>query len=73
MVAFATVYTQNHFALDALASVVLTPILMGVVVPWLEREHGKDKQEDASVTEVVLARASFARETSHPAAAFFFW
>lgn len=58
MVAFATVYTQNHFALDALASVVLTPILMGVVVPWLEREHGKDKHEEASVTEVVLAQAS---------------
>lgn len=36
MVTLATVYTQNHFAVDALASVVLTPFLMLVVVPVLE-------------------------------------
>lgn len=36
-VAFSTVYTQNHFAVDALAGVAIAFATQGVVVPWLER------------------------------------
>lgn len=34
-VCFATVYTQNHYAVDAIAGVVWTAVLQGVAVPLL--------------------------------------
>ena len=36
----ATVYTQNHFALDALSGAILGMVLQGLVVPALQGERG---------------------------------
>lgn len=35
-VCLATVYTQNHFAVDTLAGVAVAVLTQGLVVPWLE-------------------------------------
>ncbi|MGD9522314.1 MAG: phosphatase PAP2 family protein [Gemmatimonadales bacterium] len=35
-VACATVYTQNHFAVDTLAGIAIAAATLGVLVPWLE-------------------------------------
>ncbi len=36
-VCLATVYTQNHFAVDTVAGVVVAALTQGLVVPWLQR------------------------------------
>jgi len=36
-VCFATVYTQNHFAVDTLAGIAIAVVTQGILVPWLER------------------------------------
>lgn len=42
LVALSTVYTGNHYTIDALAGIVLAVVLQGFVAPRFERERGKE-------------------------------